>query len=491
EINGLMMFDRTYGPMFWIGIVYLYSVNVAAVIITVVWLLRSPHLYRGQLSSLIAGMVLIWTGSILTITGATIVPRLDLTPFGYALAVIPVALSLFRYKLIDLMPAAHELILKVMSDAVLVIDSQGRIVDLNPAAEKLLTVRAAHVVGKKISQVFANSIDLIERYQNVTEAEGELEYVLDGKPHSFDLRISPIPDQERQSTARVVVLRDITRLKEAEAANQRYVEELKERNSELDAFGHTVAHDLKTPISAIMGYAELLLESEHIQPHAQERDFARNILISSKKTITMIDELLRLSSLRDVGSEIEVVSMTAIVSAAVQHFGKELESRGIQMQIAPNLPPALGHETWVEEVFVNLISNAIKYIGKDNRAPCITISGQLVGDRARYQVKDNGLGIRPADQAKLFEAFARFHKAEATGLGLGLTIASRIVHRLGGEIGAESTPGQGSTFWFTLPVPPESQAASNDLHPADLDSANSNHSPAPQTAGKPPTPPVK
>jgi PAS domain S-box-containing protein len=491
EINGLMMFDRTYGPIFWIGIVYLYSVNVAAVIIMIVWLFRSPHLYRGQLASLIAGMVLIWAGSILTITGATIIPRLDLTPFGYALAVIPVALSLFRYKLIDLMPAAHEIILKVMSDAVLVIDSQDRIVDLNPAAEKLLAVRAAHVVGKKIGQVFSNSIDLIERYKDVTEAQGELEYVQDGKPHYFDLRISPIPDQERQSTARVIVLRDISRLKETETANQRFVEELKERNSELDAFGHTIAHDLKTPISSIIGYAELLIESEHIKPHAQEVNFAKNILISSQKTITMIDELLRLSSLRDVGSEIEIISITAVVDAAVHRFSKELESRGIQMQIMPNLPPALGQETWIEEVFANLISNAIKYIGKNNPTPQITISGQLVGDKARYEVKDNGLGIQPADQPKLFQASSRFHKAEASGLGLGLTIASRIVHRLGGEIGAESTPGQGSTFWFTLPVPPQTQAPINGLHPADLDSVNSNHSPAPQTADMLPTPPVK
>jgi PAS domain S-box-containing protein len=199
------------------------------------------------------------------------------------------------------MPAAHELILKVMSDAVLVIDSQNRIVDLNPAAERLLTVRTAHVIGKKISQVFSNSVDLIERYKDVTETEGELEYVQDGKFRYFDLRISLIPDQERQSKARVTVLRDITRLKEAEAANKRYVEELKERNAELDAFGHTVAHDLKTPISAIIGYAELLLESEHIQPHPQETDYVKNILIASQKTITMIDELLRLSHLRDEG----------------------------------------------------------------------------------------------------------------------------------------------------------------------------------------------
>lgn len=491
EVNGLLMFDRTYGPMFWIGIIYLYSVNVAAVIIMIVWLYRSPHLYRGQLVSLIAAMVLIWTSSILTITGATIVPRLDLTPFGYALAVIPVAIGLFRYKLIDLMPAAHELILKVMSDAVLVIDSQNRIVDLNPAAEKLLTVRASHVVGKKVSRVFSNSIDLIERYEDVAEAEGELEYVQEGKSHYFDLRISSIADPQRQSTARVVVLRDITRLKEAEAANQRYVEELKERNSELDAFGHTVAHDLKTPISAIMGYAELLLESERIRPHAQEIDFARNILISSKKTITMIDELLRLSSLRDVGSEIKVVSMPSIVDAAIQHFGNELATRGIQLEVLPNLPPALGHEIWIEEVFANLISNAIKYIGKNNPQPRIAISGRLVGTKARYEVKDNGLGIQPADQVKLFHAFARFHKAEAGGLGLGLTIASRIVHRLAGEIGVESEPGQGSTFWFTLPVPDELNTPPNGLHPGDLDSASLNHSPAPQTADKPPIPPVK
>jgi signal transduction histidine kinase len=115
----------------------------------------------------------------------------------------------------------------------------------------------------------------------------------------------------------------------------------------------------------------------------------------------------------------------------------------------------MGYGPWIEEVFANLISNAVKYIGKDNEAPCITIRGMRDGDMVRYEVEDNGLGIKPEDQARLFDMFSRFHKGEEAGFGLGMSIIQRIVTKLKGTMGVQSEPGVGSTFWFALPAPPD------------------------------------
>jgi signal transduction histidine kinase len=117
------------------------------------------------------------------------------------------------------------------------------------------------------------------------------------------------------------------------------------------------------------------------------------------------------------------------------------------------MPPAYGQAQWVEEVFANLVSNAIKYIGANNTQPVVMIDGRPVGRYVRFEVRDNGIGIRAEHQEKLFKMFARAGApAGVDGLGLGLSIAHRIVRRLRGDIGVDSAYGEGSCFWFTLPA---------------------------------------
>lgn len=453
-VNSMVLFDRTYGAALYIGTVYLYVVALAATIITVVSFTRSPERYRGQIALLMLPVGFIWAGNALTLLDLTIVPKLDLTPFGYALASIPMAWSLFHYHLFDLMPAAHRQVFKGMSDAVIVMDAQDRLIEANPAAAQLLQLNPAKAIGKPLDGLLTDTPELIERYRNVTEARAELRFGDGEAARTFDLNISPLRDKKGLLTGRVVVLRDVSHLKHAEAVIRRYAADLEERNSQLDAFGHTIAHDLKAPLSAVIGYADMLtiFEGDRLTPQA--RDYARNIQQSAQKMERMITELLQFASLHDIGGVVTDVDVNPVVKAAVERFQSDIERRGIEINIASDLPPALGHALWLEEVFANLISNAVKYIGKDNPAPRITIRGLRQEECIRYEVQDNGLGIEPQSQKRLFEMFARFHKGEASGLGLGLSIVLQIVKRLGGQVGVDSQPGKGSTFWFTLPAAP-------------------------------------
>ncbi len=233
------------------------------------------------------------------------------------------------------------------------------------------------------------------------------------------------------------------------ATIQRYAAELEARNRELDSFGHTVAHDLRSPLGLILGYLGLAAE-EDLTPDV--RQYIEEAIGAAHKMNGMIEALLLLAQVRNGAEVRSEVNLNDVVGAAIDRFHIQIAERGIQVDVQPDLPKALGYAPWVEEVLANLISNAIKYIGRENTAPHITVRAFRTGEMIRCEVQDNGVGISPEDQRRLFEMFARFHKREAQGFGLGLSIVLRIVTKMGGQVGVESEPGQGSTFWFTLPA---------------------------------------
>ena len=245
--------------------------------------------------------------------------------------------------------------------------------------------------------------------------------------------------------------RQFEQLQDAQAELKLYAQELEARNQELDAYNHTIAHDLKSPITGMVLKIEVIkMLFKDLPPDALNH--MEDIRGNALKLADMIDQLLWLTKLRDAAASAEAVNVNKSVQSALARFQHLIERDGIKIEISPDLPPAMGHAQWIEEVFANLISNAIKYMGKDNPAPYITITGFQRDNLVRYEVRDTGVGIMPKDQARLFEMFTRLHTVEADGLGLGLSIVRRIITKLNGQIGVESKRGKGSTFWFTIPA---------------------------------------
>src|SRR5690606_28648579 len=181
---------------------------------------------------------------------------------------------------------------------------------------------------------------------------------------------------------------------------------------------------------------------------------------------SMIDNLLLFSELGSAEVTVEPVDMQIVVSLVLARFYDRIRERGVTVEVTPELPRAMGYSPWLEEVFANLIDNSIKYMGEDNPAPRIIVWGERAGDWARFEIIDNGVGIEEADQQRLFQMFTRFHRHHADGSGLGLSIARRIVEKLGGRIGVESEPGRGTKFWIELP--PAGKRALAARHPACL-----------------------
>lgn len=245
--------------------------------------------------------------------------------------------------------------------------------------------------------------------------------------------------------------RGIAERQQAEETLRQYTIELEARNEELDAFAHTVAHDLKNPLALIVGYAEALdgisLKGEELSYHL--RLMARN----GHKMSSIIDELLLLASMRKLGEmALEPLDMARIVDEARVRLVYLIEEYQAEIVLPEAWPVSLGYGPWVEEVWANYMSNALKYGGQPPRVEM----GATVqeDDTVRFWIRDNGRGLTPDEQARLFTPFTRLDRVSAKGHGLGLSIVRRIVEKMGGQVGVESQVGQGSTFYFTLPAAP-------------------------------------
>ena len=258
------------------------------------------------------------------------------------------------------------------------------------------------------------------------------------------------PFQVEEVAARVathLALRNLQ--KEMQAING----SLAARNAELDTFAHTVAHDLKNALNTIMGYAEMLDSDLEELPADIIHVSTRAISRMSHKMNNIIEELMLLAGVRNQTVIAQPLDMAAIVAEAFQRIDYLIRESHAEVNVPSNWPIALGHGPWVEEVWVNYISNAIKYGGASGQTPRVELGATpLDAGFVRFWVRDNGRGLSPADQARLFTQFERLNQARATGHGLGLSIVKRIVEKLGGQVAVSSMIGAGSEFSFTLPT---------------------------------------
>jgi signal transduction histidine kinase len=269
-------------------------------------------------------------------------------------------------------------------------------------------------------------------------------------------------------------------------ALRRRTTELQERNEDLDAYAHTVAHDLKGPLAHMIGFAQVLEQSFAELPAEALRRHLRTISQSGRKMNNIIDELLLLARLREKEVTSISLDMGGIVEESLARLAYMVEAHQAQVVLPESWPLALGYGPWVEEIWVNYLSNALMYGGRPPRvelgfdvlesrewgvgsgqstptddplAPAASTElcrSRSAGDQQptttiRFWVRDNGPGLTQDEQARLFRSFERLDQVRAKGHGLGLSIVRRIAEKLEGEVGVESAPGQGSVFWFTLP----------------------------------------
>ncbi len=259
------------------------------------------------------------------------------------------------------------------------------------------------------------------------------------------------PFQEEEVAERVGRHLDVHRLqKELQVRNA----ELLAKNAELDAFMHTVAHNLKNPIGQVRSMAEMLREAQGNPKRllALSERLLPLLGQSADRMLSTVEALMLLASIDDRNKPalLKSVNVRRAAETVAALSATDIEARQAAVDIAPApWPKAKGYLPWIEEIWRNYLSNALKYSG---RPPRVQLGAEAQGDWVEYWVQDNGGGLTAKEQKSLFVPFTRLQKTSIEGHGLGLSIVQRITHHLGGEAGLESAPGEGCRFYFRLPA---------------------------------------
>lgn len=223
---------------------------------------------------------------------------------------------------------------------------------------------------------------------------------------------------------------------------------LEKQNAELDAFAHTVAHDLQNPLSVMMGYAQFLQRDAANYTAEELALIGESNYKAAKKAINIIQNLLLLASIRKEDVKQHPLDMADIIKQVLERLNLAIVEAQAELILPKTWPVALGYAPWVEEVWVNYVSNGLKYGGQPPRLE-FGATPQADG-MIRFWVQDNGPGVSPDEQAVLFTEFTRLGEVQIKGHGLGLSIIRRIMDKLDGQAGVESETSQGSRFFFTL-----------------------------------------
>jgi len=234
-----------------------------------------------------------------------------------------------------------------------------------------------------------------------------------------------------------------------EAAVARRTEELARSNTELEDFASVVAHDLRSPLLTISGYCEILREEHQDCFDGTSREYLQHIVDGAARMNRLIEDLLDYSRVGRSDEPFRPVHLESVLIEARANLDAAIRQNNAQLQSDP-LPTVAGDETQLLQLFQNLIGNAIKF--RREADPKVRLSVSQNADHWQFAVVDNGIGIEPQHFKGIFQVFCQLHGKEYPGTGIGLAVCKRIVQRHGGSIWLESQVGQGTTFYFTIPV---------------------------------------
>jgi PAS domain S-box-containing protein len=349
------------------------------------------------------------------------------------------------------------LIFESIGDGIIVTDLTGRIVEANESSVHL------HGYSSKEELTGQNGADFIAERDRPSAVEvlketfvsgrrGQLEYTAldkDGKEYDGEATAAVLRDNSDNPAGLIFVERDVTERKQAEEQLRRTVEDLERSNAELQQFAYVASHDLQEPLRMIASYVELLEEDYADKLDADAKEFIQYAVEGATRMQAMIQALLEYSRVGTRGKPLEPTDCGEVLDRVLRDLQLSIEENEAVVT-HDSLPTIPIDDMQIGQLFQNLISNAIKF--RNEEPPHVQITAKEQGENWLLSVHDNGIGIDPEYQDRIFVIFQRLHEREEyPGTGIGLSVCKKIVERHGGKIWVESEVGKGSIFHFTIP----------------------------------------
>ena len=356
-----------------------------------------------------------------------------LEDFSNAVKTLALALRL-QTSAVEAERARLAAVLDRMTDGVLIADSSGQIQFANPAAERLFETAA--IVGRRVVEVLRQH-QLVETWQRSRETGDAQEESVELPTRRRFLQLVVLPD--RQTGGSLLLVEDLTRVRRLETVRRDFISNL--------------SHELRTPLASLKALTETLRDGALEDPKAAPR-FLGRIETEVDALTQMATELLELSRIESgqVPLERKAMPAAALLFSAAERMRAQAERAGLVLRIDPvqEMTEVLADAPRLEQVLVNLIHNAVKFSPPGGE---VVLGAQTDSEFVRFSVRDSGVGIPAEDLERIFERFYKADRARSGGgTGLGLSISRHLVEAHGGRIWAESTEGQGSTFYFTIPI---------------------------------------
>ncbi len=352
-------------------------------------------------------------------------------------------------------------------DAIIGKNLNGIVSSWNPGAERIFGYTAEEMIGKSISVLLPPDrldeerqiLSLLERGQRVDHFS-TVRVHKDGRLIDVSLTISPIRDDEGHVIGASKIARDITAFRAAQDRKEAHTADLesmvRERTAkleamvaELESFSYSLSHDMRAPLRAIHSFSEIVL-ADYGDKIPDGVDYLRKVISSASRMDRLIQDVLGFARLSRDEIKVAPINVDKLVHDIVEER-PELHAPCAKVTVTGQLLPVMGHDASLTQCLTNLLGNAVKFVAP-GVSPEVEVFTRPVGNNVRIYVRDNGIGISPEGQRRLFMIFQRLHPSDRfEGTGVGLAIVRKAAERMQGSAGVESVEGQGSAFWIQLP----------------------------------------
>ncbi|HMM10937.1 MAG TPA: histidine kinase N-terminal 7TM domain-containing protein [Bacteroidales bacterium] len=443
------------GPWYYVHVLYSYALNLYALAVLVRKLLHQRSMFRNQLLLLMLAVLVPLLSFTLYFARLMPIKNIDPTPFAFSVSGLLMSVSIFRFRMLDLLPIAREHVFRSMSDGLLVIDSKLRLIDCNPVAGQVFKWNRTPF-GKPIAELWADYPDLVALCSRIGEESLEAELNLSGEDKIYLMSSSDIYNHKNAVVGKLLVVHDITHRYKMQETIRKSEERLRALNTEKDKLFSIIAHDLRSPIGAFLSLTRLFIDDGEEMSREEMQEIALSMNRSAESLSGLLDNLLQWSRMQrnEVKTRPEILVVNQLVERNLQIYSEAIQKKQLTTEtfISGDLR-VFADENMLNTILRNLISNAIKFTQQGGK---VSISAE-VEDSGMIAIKlsDTGIGMSSEILHNLFAIDGKTNRPGTAGepsTGLGLILCKEFAERSGGQLLVSSKPGEGSTFTLLLPA---------------------------------------